>query len=145
MLTKPTGAALLAALAAATGGCGSSHSNAIAPHSSATSTTSHTATGALVVGFATPKSEPTAGGFWPVTTTAHTTAGAPVDGTVSYAFLFGGSVVAKRPGGQMRGGVFHDRLEFPAQAVGYPLTVRVNVQGTGGESGSAERSVTVHR
>ena len=72
-----------------------------------------------------------AGGFWPITVRAHTASGAAVDGTVSYAFLFGGSVVAKRPGGHMGGGVFRDRLEFTAQSVGYPLTVQVVVRGAG--------------
>jgi hypothetical protein len=75
---------------------------------------------------------------------AHTSTGAPVTGNVSYAFLFGGSVVAKRAGGTMRGGIFHDRLEFPARALGFQLTLEVIVRA-GGQSGSTSRPVTVQR
>jgi hypothetical protein len=144
MLPKATRAALLTTVAAALAGCGSSHHTASTAHPSTTSTTSRTTTRALVVSLTTPTSEPSAGGFWPVTIRAHTATGTPAGGTVSYAFLFGGAVVARRPGGQMRDGVFHDRLEFPAQAVGYPLTLQVIVRGAAGQSGSTERPVTVH-
>jgi hypothetical protein len=96
-----------------------------------------------LVGLKTPKSEPVAGGFWPVTVTAHSPSGVPVSATVSYTFLFGGAVVARRPGGHMHGGLFRDRLEFPAKAVGYPLTVEVIVQAPG-QRGSTQRAVTVH-
>jgi hypothetical protein len=144
MRSKATRAALLTSLAAAIAGCGSSHHTVSAPPPSTTSTTSGTTAGSLLVSLTTPNSEPTAGGFWPVTIRARTATGTPTSGTVSYAFLFGGAVVARRPGGSMRDGVFHDRLEFPAQAVGYPLTLQVIVQGTAGQSGSTERAVTVH-
>ena len=91
-----------------------------------------------------PSSEPKVGVGWPITVEAHTAAGKPVNGTVSYAFLFGGSVVARRPGGQMREGVFHDQLEFPAQATGYPLVLEVIVEGEGGR-GSTRRPVKAER
>ena len=39
--------------------------------------------------------------------------------------------------------LFRDRLEVPAKAVGYPLTVEVIVQAPG-QRGSTQRAVTVH-
>ena len=138
---KATGAVALLGLALAA--CGTSHGTPSRSTSGAASST-HTAQ-SLVVSVTTPSSEPVAGGFWPITVRAHTASGAAVDGTVSYAFLFGGSVVAKRAGGHMSGGVFHDRLEFTAQSVGYPLTVQVVVRGADGESGTAERAVSVRQ
>lgn len=98
----------------------------------------------LSVHLSTPKSQPASGRLWPITVTATSPSGAPVNATVSYQFLFGGALVASRPGGHMRGGVFHDRLLFPARASGIALTLRVNVSGSG-QTGSVERSVTVRR
>jgi hypothetical protein len=146
MRTDPK-AASAAALALALAGCGSSHHAATsASRTSATTSAGSPATAqSLVVTVTTPKSEPVAGGFWPIVVRAHDPTGGPVNGTVSYAFLFGGAVVARRPGGHMTDGVFHDRLEFPAQSVGYPLTVRTLVQQASGASGTTERTVTVQR
>jgi hypothetical protein len=110
---------------------------------------SQTATGqvgppGLSVRLSAPKSQPASGRPWPITVTATSSSGAPVNATVSYQFLFGEAVVASRPGGHMRGGIFHDWLLFPARASGIALTLRVNVSG-GGKTGSVERSVTVRR
>jgi hypothetical protein len=44
----------------------------------------------------------------------------------------------------MRGGIYHDRLEFPPAAVGYPLTLEVIVQSQG-RRGSTTRAVRVQR
>ena len=142
-LPKATGAVALLALGLAA--CGSSHSTSGASSRTSGASSSTRSAQPLVVSVTTPRSEPVAGGFWPITVRAHTASGAPVDGTVSYAFLFGGSVVARRPGGHMSGGVFHDRLEFTAQSVGYPLTVQTVVRGAEGASGTAERPVTVRK
>jgi hypothetical protein len=98
----------------------------------------------LSVHLSAPKSQPASGRLWPITVTAMSSSGAPVNATVSYQFLFGGAIVASRPGGHMRGGTFHDRLLFPARASGIALTLRVNVS-EGGKTGSVERSVTVRR
>jgi hypothetical protein len=141
----PARVAALATLALVIASCGSGHTSATSSAVATTSSTASSSPQTLVVAVTTPKSAPTGGGFWPITVRARTAAGAPASGTVSYAFVFGGAVVARRPGGHMSGGVFHDRLEFPAQAVGYPLTVQVNVQGPGGQSGSTGIPVTVRR
>jgi len=136
-------AGALLVLAVSLASCGSSSKQHAAAQSSTRASTSSAATQQLAVGLKTPSSEPSAGGFWPVVVTARTAAGSPVDGIVSYAFLFGGAIVARRPGGHMRAGVFHDRLEFPPQAVGYALTLQVVVSAPGA-SGTTERPVTVH-
>jgi hypothetical protein len=77
---------------------------------------------------------------------AHIAAGAPVNGKVSYAFLLGGAVVARRPAipGRMRGGLYRDQLEFPPAAVGYPITVEVIVEANG-QRGSTTLPVKVQR
>lgn len=145
MPTNAKAAGAIAALALTLAACGSSkHGTSSTAHAATSATATPTSAQALVVTLSTPRTEPVAGGFWPITVHAHTASGAPASGTVSYAFLFGGAVVAQRPGGHMRGGVFHDRLEFPAKAVGYPLTVQTTVRSAGGVSGSTKRSVTVH-
>ena len=145
LLRKHRGAfaSVLLVLALSLASCGSSGNQHSATQSASAASSSAAATQQLAVAVRTPASEPSARGFWPIVVTAHTAGGAPVDGIVSYAFLFGGAVVARRPGGHMRGGVFHDRLEFPARAVGYPLTVQVIVR-TPGAMGTTERQVTVH-
>ncbi|MDE3070603.1 MAG: hypothetical protein KGJ43_07730 [Acidobacteriota bacterium] len=151
----------MTALAIALAGCGSSGSKLKRPAGTASGTgqsaTTTTRTGApvaggpvqgvtadLVVSLQAPHGEPTSKARWPVTVRARTASGQPVDGNVSYAFLFGGAVVARRPGGRMRAGVYHDMLEFPAQAVGYPLTLEVIVQSAG-HRGSVQRAVRVTR
>jgi hypothetical protein len=140
-LPKATGAVALLGLALAA--CGSSH-NSSSHSGSGVASSTHSGQ-SLAVSVTTPRSEPVAGGFWPITVRAHTASGTPVNGIVSYAFLFGGSVVARRPGGHMSGGVFHDRLEFTSQSVGYPLTVQVVVRGAEGESGTTERPVSIRK
>lgn len=140
------------ALACALAACGSSshgggHARAATSTSAATRPTSAAAQAtstAIVVHVTYPRTEPKAGGLWPITVVARTRAGAAVDGDVHYAFLLGSSVVARRPGGRMRGGVYHDRLEFPAEAVGYPITLEVIVEGDGG-TGTATRPVRVQQ
>jgi hypothetical protein len=149
MPTNAKAAGATAALALALAACGSSsngarsHATRSATPGSTASTPTRTVSQSLAVTVTTPGTEPVAGGYWPITVRARTPSGGPASGTVSYAFLFGGATVARRPGGHMSAGVFHDRLEFPAQSVGYPLTVHVIVRGANGESGSTERAVRV--
>jgi hypothetical protein len=148
------GAGLLLALALA--GCGGSHHQSPAAAPSASEASAHTAVTSthspsspvaapsLSVHLTTPPSEPEAGRLWPITVSARSSNGASVSGTVSYAFVFGGAVVARRPGGSMRGGIFHDKLEFPPRALGYPLTLEVIVQAAG-RRGSVSRPVSVRQ
>jgi hypothetical protein len=143
-------------LALTLAGCGASHHQSAGATSAASEASVHTATTAthgtpsaaathsLSVALTTPPHEPEAGRLWPIIVHAHSSTGAPVSGTVSYAFLFGGAAVGRRPGGQMHGGIFHDNLEFPASALGYPLTLEVIVRA-GGQRGSVLRPISVHQ
>lgn len=78
-----------------------------------------------------PNHTPTASKPWPISVTV-TRGGAKLSGSVRYEFLYDGSVVSHQPGHSFRGGVYHDTLEFPSEAVGYPLTLRVIVTTTYG-------------
>jgi hypothetical protein len=59
---------------------------------------------------------------WPVSF-AVTRAGRPARASVSYEFVFGGQVVARRSHYVFRGR-FADVFHWPSSAVGYPLTFR---------------------
>lgn len=79
---------------------------------------------------------------WPVHFTV-TRAGAPAAASVSYEYLFGGQVVARRSHYTFHG-QFSDTFHWPASAVGYPLTFRaVIVSGT--TQLYLEYTVQVHR
>ena len=73
-----------------------------------------------------PNHTPTAKKPWPITVTA-TRGKTKLSGNVKYEFLFDGSVVSHQPGHSFTGGVYHDTLKFPSDAVGEPLTLRVIV------------------
>jgi hypothetical protein len=51
-----------------------------------------------------------------------------LSGSVNYEFLFEGQVVSKQPGHSFSGGVFHDTLKWPAEAVGHKLTLAILVK-----------------
>ncbi len=59
---------------------------------------------------------------WPLSFTV-TGGGAPAKASVSYEYLFGGQVVAKRSHYDFTGH-FADVFRWPSSAVGYPLTFR---------------------
>lgn len=61
-------------------------------------------------------------GRWPVHFTV-TSSGRPARAALSYEFLLGGQVVAHRSH-YLFTGSFSDHIEWPAEAVGYPLTLR---------------------
>jgi hypothetical protein len=73
-----------------------------------------------------PNHAPAANRSWPITVTA-TRGGAKLSGSVKYEFVYDGSVVSRQPGHSFSGGVYHDTLKFPDEAVGYALTLRVIV------------------
>jgi hypothetical protein len=66
---------------------------------------------------------------WPLHFTV-TRAGAPVKASVSYEYLFGGVVVAHRSH-YIFTGHFSDVFQWPATAVGYPLTFRAVIVSGG--------------
>jgi len=72
---------------------------------------------------------PKASGRWPIHVTA-TRAGVPVHASIEYEYLLGAQVVAHRSHYTFTGH-FSDALEWPAAAVGYPLTFRAVVVAAG--------------
>ncbi|HWE09563.1 MAG TPA: hypothetical protein VG325_09415 [Solirubrobacteraceae bacterium] len=67
-------------------------------------------------------------GLWPVTVTA-TRGRHKLSGDVYYRFLYNGTVVKSyESGGRFRNGVYHDKLNWPKQAVGHTITLQVVVQ-----------------
>jgi hypothetical protein len=73
---------------------------------------------------------PHVGRKWPVSFSA-TRKGRAAHAAVSYEYMLGGKVVARRSHYRFRGR-FKDTFYWPAQAVGYPLTLRAVVKGSGG-------------
>jgi hypothetical protein len=70
---------------------------------------------------------------WPIRVTARHRGHAINGGKVSYQFLFSGQIVACRTvlppyKPYFRHGVFRDRIEWPEQSVGYPLTIRIVIR-----------------
>jgi hypothetical protein len=72
---------------------------------------------------------PKAGKPWPYSVTVADAAGHPLSGTVDIQFAFGGQVVGRDrpPTHPFKNGRWHDNLQFPAQAVGFPLTFQAVV------------------
>jgi hypothetical protein len=66
---------------------------------------------------------------WLYSITVTNAAGHPLSGTVDIEFVYGGQVVGHDtpPTHPVRNGRWHDYLQFPAQAVGFPLTFRAVV------------------
>lgn len=73
--------------------------------------------------------KPKVGAGWPVSFTV-SRQGAPLRAKVSYEYLFGGNVVAKRSNYAFTGR-FSDLFHWPASAVGYPLTFRAVILAAG--------------
>jgi hypothetical protein len=83
-----------------------------------------------------PGHNPKASQAWTITVTATTISGKPLRATAYYQFLYNGQVVATRypsPSGPDRHspyafrGSYRDPIDWPASAVGQPLTFRVVV------------------
>ena len=87
----------------------------------------------------TPHGQPRANALWPITVTSVP----PEQGIVSYEFLYNGTIVSRQPGGQMRNGVYHDKLRFPPRAVGLPITLRVVLRMPTGQIVHTDRQVSV--
>jgi len=139
---RARGVALIALLslgAAACGG-GSSKSSTTTSKSTATASTSAAATTAPTRGGGTSSVStgpvrgtlqaenhtPKVGQEWSYSVTATDAGGHPLPGTVNTQFVFGGQVVGREspPTHRLTNGHLQDTLEFPAQAVGVPLTVQ---------------------
>lgn len=73
--------------------------------------------------------EPRVGPLWPDSFEV-TSAGRPATASLEYEFLLAGQVVAHRSHYTFTGH-FHDTIEWPAAAVGYPLTLRAVIRARG--------------
>ena len=90
-----------------------------------------------------PDHHPKANTKWRITVTARR-GGRGLSGTVRYQYVSFGSVVARRPGGSFRNGVYHDTIVWPSAAIGHPLTFQVVVRTRYGTN-YINWSVKVHR
>lgn len=80
-----------------------------------------------------PGHHPKADKRWPITVTARTYSRKPLSGHVSYEFLHGGQVVARRSNYRFRNGRFHDAtFTWPKRAAGIALTLQVVVRTRAG-------------
>ncbi len=70
-----------------------------------------------------PNHRPTVGREWPIRLGV-ARGKTKLSGSVSYEYLFNGSVLSEQKGHRFTGGVYTDRLVFPAKSVGQPLTLR---------------------
>ncbi len=66
-------------------------------------------------------------GNWRIKVTANR-GSQKLSGTVSYRFLFQGTVVSTQPGGPFRNGVFYNTLTWPKRSVGHTITLQVVVK-----------------
>ncbi|MBV8954076.1 MAG: hypothetical protein JO153_18520 [Solirubrobacterales bacterium] len=89
---------------------------------------------------------PKVGQEWRYTVRATDASGRPLTGTVETEFALGGQVVGRETPAThpLRHGVLHDSIQFPAQAVGYPLALRAVVRSTAGTV-AVDWRVTVSR
>jgi len=73
--------------------------------------------------------QPKVGQRWPFQFTV-TRGGRPARATVTYEFVFGGQVVARREHYAFEGH-FTDEIQWPSTAVGYPLEFRAAIVSEG--------------
>jgi hypothetical protein len=85
---------------------------------------------------------PPVGPLWPDSFTV-SSGGQPARATLEYEFLLAGAVVAHRSHYTFTGS-FHDTLEWPSLAVGYPLTLRSVIRSDGATL-NLDYPVKVHR
>lgn len=123
--------------------CGSSKPETTARPSTTQTQTSATPAQGLVATLDAPNHTPKINQPWRITVTAHDASGKPVRAHVQYLFLFNGAVVARRDNYAFDGS-FHDVIQWPAQAVGLPLTFRAQVSSAIG-SKALDYPVTVSR
>jgi hypothetical protein len=87
-----------------------------------------------------PKSNPVAGKSWPISLKV-TKGKKKLSGSVKYNFVIPGITTESRPGHSFKGGVYHDKLKFPKQAIGIKIDLYVIVK-TGDGTVKVEHTVT---
>lgn len=68
---------------------------------------------------------------WPITVDV-TKGTTKLSGSVTYQFLFSGSVVSTQKGHSFKDGVYKDSLDFPSNSLGQKLTLRIVVKTKNG-------------
>jgi hypothetical protein len=135
--TSSTGAA-----GTGTGAAGTGTGATSAPSREVAANVVHAGAGAVTATMHAAGHHPRVGRRWPVAILVSSN-GRPVRAEVEYEYLFGGAVVAHRSHYRFTGG-FHDTFEWPASAVGYPLTFRAVVR-SGATTLSLDYPVQVER
>ncbi len=81
-----------------------------------------------------PNHAPTVGKPWPYSVKVTDATGKPLSGTVDIEFVFGGQVVGRDtpPTHPVKNGSWGDKIKFPADAAGQPLTFRAVVHTSRG-------------
>lgn len=77
-----------------------------------------------------PTHSPAVGSSWTLGAGA-ARAGKPVAGSVQMDVVYQGKVMAHMASGTLRDGAFGKKVDWPARAVGYPITVRVKILAGG--------------
>ncbi|HEX5308855.1 MAG TPA: hypothetical protein VFW38_07220 [Solirubrobacteraceae bacterium] len=98
--------------------------------------------GAVTASLSAAGHSPRVGVPWPVSF-AVASKGRPAQAEVRYEYMFGGAVVAHRSHYKFSGR-FHDTFNWPASAVGYPLTFRAVIL-SGGSTLNLDYPVQVRR
>jgi hypothetical protein len=96
--------------------------------------TSSVTTGPVHATFTAPNHAPKAGVLWPYSVRVTDASGQPLSGTVAIEFTYAGSVVGHDtpPVHPVKDGHWQDKLTYPADAVGQPLTVQAVIHTTQG-------------
>ena len=71
---------------------------------------------------------PKANRSWPIVVTARSWSRRPLSGRISYEFVYGGAVVARRSNYAFHNGRFRDTIVWPARSAGMRLTFQVVVK-----------------
>lgn len=129
-------------------GCGGS-APTTTPTTSKAPTTQHTITTPAQPIHATLVGEnhnPTVNQPWHYTVTVTDAQGHGLSGTETTHYTFNGAVVGteKPPNARFADGVYHDTIEFPSAAVGYPLDVQTVIH-TGLGSATLDWPIEVQR
>ena len=122
------------AVAACGSGSKKSTSTTAAARTTSQSNSASVTTGPVHATLTAPNHTPTAGKNWPYSVYVTDASGKPLSGTVSAQFGFGGRIVGRASPAvaPLKNGRWHDLLQFPSAAVGFPLTFQVVVHTSAG-------------
>jgi hypothetical protein len=133
-MTRPAAVVVLALGLAACGGSSSNtsspaHTTATAASASSSGSSSQVSTGPVRGKLVGDNHTPKLKANWFYTVTVTDANGHPLNGTVLTQFAFGGQVEGREtpPTHKLRGGHLRDRINFPPESLGVPLTMQTVV------------------